>query len=1000
MNFTEYETSYYARYEAFAAAVRDILTKAIEVSGDIPRPQTIQARAKTPLSLRKRLEETAGLDCDVAVVRRDLAGVRLIFYTNNDADRFINSSIIFDNFEVDRDATKIHHPIEENGAVQYRAIHYTVALDKTRSSLPEYVAFRGLKCEIQIQTVLIHAWAETSHDIIYKFDQRDGFGTAAFDQIRMRFDKIMEKYLVPAGYEFQRVQLDYERLRAGKILFDQGLLEALGKAQDNNERHQLISSLADDLLPLYDDIPSIFPEVLTALVASIREARGTPTAAIEHSFGYLEGRSAIDVTSKAIDLISRYKYASVEQSYLALQSIFVDETDGGIRKNIFDTVANLAGYDLGAWRQLGPDVQRRLAFLLENRAAPVGPERTLATAVWSQLLEAEADGVSWTHDAASFEFGEVPLATVTSLREKAINSLFDLFRTSDDEEEKREIYFALDKAKNTFRRSQQASANVVQSFSDYVRVVEFLTDQTESISYELRQTIEETAHYHYHHVRAVVAAAGVERDIKERGEALLLSIIGLRDRFNSDPIFVRHKIFVGFESVVPGQWEDSDFDPEKVDQYRNDQIELYAAQVSPANQEEWLVFIKRCAATKSDDGATFPKFGMFIADIGERRPEVADWWLARADENLLRFLPGFLNGLLKSDRPDIYRRNLEHFILIPARLNSIAIHWRGSLPEDPATYKQLVGNAIDVDDRRALAECLLFEITSYPNGTPPKSEAFLPALRHLVGKQDPNWLRGAYLPQRTAFFNDIDDVVVGLIVDSYVELPTLNYQTERLLSYLPDEYLNDVWNVFERRLKHKRDEEDGLRYEAVPHRFQFLAEKLSSDIPLAIRRVRSLYREDCRLFAYKGGKLMYSVFRQCTPQYANALISLIQDGDGGDCEFVSALMLSYHGEHETHGILQALLLKCHDSDSIRSKVTRSIENTGVLRGEYGHVEAIRGKKALTQDWLDSPEPIISSFARQLHANLDRDILEAQRRADTRIALRRLEYDTEDEQGDE
>ena len=35
--------------------------------------------------------------------RRDLAGARLIFYTDTDADRFFQSSLIFENFDVERD---------------------------------------------------------------------------------------------------------------------------------------------------------------------------------------------------------------------------------------------------------------------------------------------------------------------------------------------------------------------------------------------------------------------------------------------------------------------------------------------------------------------------------------------------------------------------------------------------------------------------------------------------------------------------------------------------------------------------------------------------------------------------------------------------------------------------------------------------------------------------------------------------------------------------------
>src|SRR5260221_10960693 len=65
-----------------------------------------------------------------------------------------------ENFELHWEQTRIHHPTEENANQRYQAIHYTVSLNDARTALAEYTKFKGLRCEIQIQTILIHAWAE------------------------------------------------------------------------------------------------------------------------------------------------------------------------------------------------------------------------------------------------------------------------------------------------------------------------------------------------------------------------------------------------------------------------------------------------------------------------------------------------------------------------------------------------------------------------------------------------------------------------------------------------------------------------------------------------------------------------------------------------------------------------------------------------------------------------------------------------------------------------
>jgi ppGpp synthetase/RelA/SpoT-type nucleotidyltranferase len=243
MKFDEYEREFYSRYAEFAETVKLILEKAIEAS-DLPPPQSVQHRAKSPKSLKDRLEEIGELDSNnIENDRRDIAGAGIIFYTNTDVERFLNSRLILENFEIDRDATRIHHPTAENKERRYRAIHYTVRLKDDRAKLPEYSKFKGMRCEIQIQTILNQAWSETSHDIAYKNKPTEGFGNKAMEEINNRFNRIMDKYLLPAGYEFQRVQHDYERLRQGKELFDQDILGALDKAADNNKRFELITSL-------------------------------------------------------------------------------------------------------------------------------------------------------------------------------------------------------------------------------------------------------------------------------------------------------------------------------------------------------------------------------------------------------------------------------------------------------------------------------------------------------------------------------------------------------------------------------------------------------------------------------------------------------------------------------------------------------------------------------------------------------------------------------------
>jgi hypothetical protein len=69
-----------------------------------------------------------------------------------------------------------------------------------------------------------------------------------------RFERVMDKYLIPAGFEIQKAQQEYERVLQGKELFDKNIPSVLDNAQNNNERYEILSGLRDYAILNYDDV--------------------------------------------------------------------------------------------------------------------------------------------------------------------------------------------------------------------------------------------------------------------------------------------------------------------------------------------------------------------------------------------------------------------------------------------------------------------------------------------------------------------------------------------------------------------------------------------------------------------------------------------------------------------------------------------------------------------------------------------------------------------------
>lgn len=285
MNIEEYEHGGRALYADFAAEVGEILRAAISEKVDL-RLQSIQFRAKDTVSLRVKLARANAKPEDrIADIAKDVAGCRLIFYTNSDVYRFGQSGILRDNFIIDYERSKIHYPQNSDDDVEFFiSENWVVELTEARCALPEYRRFAGLRCEIQVQTILDHAWAEMAHDTIYKPMSDEGFGAGAVDAMRKRLRKVMRDYLQPAGYEFQKIASDYSRLREGKSMFDEDALAVIRACQDRNCLHDAIERFENHVLPHYNDYRSWGPEIIEVHLGCCGARRGDAECAAEDLF--------------------------------------------------------------------------------------------------------------------------------------------------------------------------------------------------------------------------------------------------------------------------------------------------------------------------------------------------------------------------------------------------------------------------------------------------------------------------------------------------------------------------------------------------------------------------------------------------------------------------------------------------------------------------------------------------------------------------------------------
>lgn len=129
---------------------------------------TVTSRAKSVASFAAKAARTVdGRQVFTDPLRQitDQIGLRVITYVHSDVQAVAD---LLDDQVVVHDDRDMGEETASEGRFGYASRHLLVSLDPAREGQEAYELMRGRQAQIQIRTVLQHAWAEFEHDIRYK----------------------------------------------------------------------------------------------------------------------------------------------------------------------------------------------------------------------------------------------------------------------------------------------------------------------------------------------------------------------------------------------------------------------------------------------------------------------------------------------------------------------------------------------------------------------------------------------------------------------------------------------------------------------------------------------------------------------------------------------------------------------------------------------------------------------------------------------------------------
>lgn len=147
------------------------------------RAHTVTHRIKERLSMERKLSRPDKQYSALGDVT-DLLGVRVITYFPDEVDTF--AEVLLPEFDVVE--TVDRRQADDPSQFGYASLHCVVRLNSGRRTHLEYRRFADCVLELQIRSILQHAWAEIEHDLGYK-TSRTGNRAAPRD-LRRRFSRL------------------------------------------------------------------------------------------------------------------------------------------------------------------------------------------------------------------------------------------------------------------------------------------------------------------------------------------------------------------------------------------------------------------------------------------------------------------------------------------------------------------------------------------------------------------------------------------------------------------------------------------------------------------------------------------------------------------------------------------------------------------------------------------------------------------------------------------
>lgn len=987
MNFNDYDNNHFCLYQILSTEIEKTLREAIESRNSSYKLQCIKSRAKNPKSLEKKLKDR-GLESseDIENHIKDLAGCRMIFYYENDMQRFIDDGIIEANFTVHHNLNKNHYNLtDEIGLANegYSSFHYIVELKEDSPKLKSYPDLKGFKCEIQIHTTFSELYAEATHDITYKNNLIPEFGNTQQKLIDERLKKVVKDYLRPAGYELTKVLRDAQVLKEGKAIVSRNLIQEIRTASNNNNIYDILEKFLSYVLPLYDDPREKLPEIEKIITEAFKASRAKNDVPIETPWGPLSGKTSLNVFQICLKFVELVKYGDLKRSFLLLTNFFESSYSLEEKDAVIKSVGNLANFNINEHVSIGFFVQRTVINeIKEWDDEKLQKLRPLVLKVCQEILSPSMEQTTWSYHSAEIEIKSIlNIPEISEVRAEVLTTLENLFNLENSDQEKVNIFKCMLQATKFSHIGNETDSGKEIVTQNTKRVLCFFAKKIPSLSLSLMRKIEHDVYW--------IFRSTLNQEIKTKA-------LELSDTLKQDKPYLIFRDLIGWDDFNLLDWNDDKKYEKEQSQYRDESAKKYAQSINDQNFSQWLEYIKKFVKYDLQDSVSYQYFNVFLKYLGQANPIIALKFLEEHEAFHGLFISSMLGGLWLSSQKNAGREKMIQWIKEGRYLDSIVMSFSLNQEWDKEILKDIFQKATEQSEINTLEFLITTSIENYNDQLKADIlEIFISSLRELTKLKNSNWINSIYYNVKLdEVIQQLPEDKIDIILENLLGRNSIiDSPGQKILTLIAKKNLMRVINFLGERLKQKKDSQKDKKYDALPcyNIDKRLKGALSGNSREVINSIKKWYQEgyDSSVLFLKALFDDAGSFKKIEDQ----LIEVVKSTQEEDLKFILNLLKKYDGETFLHNTCKEIIKVLPTDSPLCSQVISILENTGTTSGEFGVVESLQQKeKIIKNTWLNDEDQKINQFAQKFINLLKRQIANKKKRCEERLESRKREYE--------